>query len=66
MLQEMARVLENDLTEAVNRLETLRQHMRNSSAREEVRQLEKQVESFDTDGPLKSVEAIARGLGMAR
>jgi len=55
MLQEMARVLENDLTEAVNRLETLRQHLRNSSAREEVRQLEKQVESFDTDGALKSV-----------
>ena len=62
----MARVLENDLTEAVNWLETLRQHLRNSSARGEVRQLEKQVESFDTDGPLKRVEAIAWGLGMVR
>ena len=55
MLQEMARVLENALTEDVNRLETLRQHLRNSSAREEVGQLEKKVESFDTDGALKSV-----------
>ena len=62
----MARVLENDLTEAVNRIESLRQHLRNSSVHEEVRQLEKQVESFDTDGALKSVEAIARGLGIAR
>jgi two-component system sensor histidine kinase/response regulator len=62
LLQEMARLLESDLTEALNRLEALRQHLANSSAHEEFKRLEKQVENFDTDGALKSVEAIARAL----
>ena len=62
LLQEMAQLLESDLTEAMNRLEALRQHLANSSAYEEFKRLEKQVESFDTDSALKSVEAIARAL----
>ena len=65
LLQEMARLLESDLTEAMNRLEALRQHLKHSSAHEEFKRLEKQVESFDTDGAFKSVEAIARVLDIA-
>jgi type II secretory pathway predicted ATPase ExeA len=64
LLQEMAKLLESDLTEAMNRLELLRQHLASSSAHEEFRTLEKQVESFDTDGALKSVEAISKALGI--
>jgi PAS domain S-box-containing protein len=65
LLQETARLLESDLTEAMNRLEALRQHLAHSSAHEEFRRLEKQVGSFDTDGALKTVEAIARALDIA-
>jgi len=65
LLQEMVRLLESDLTEAMNRLEALRQHLAHSSAHEEFKRLEKQVEGFDTDSALKSVEAIARDLGIA-
>ena len=65
LLQEMARLLESDLTEAMNRLEALRQHLAHSSAHEEFKRLEKQVEGFDTDSALKSVEAIARVLDIA-
>ena len=65
LLQEMARLLESDLTEAMNRLEALRQHLAHSSAHEEFKRLEKQVEGFDTDSALKSVEAIARALDIA-
>jgi two-component system sensor histidine kinase/response regulator len=64
LLQEMARLLESDLTEAVNRLETLRQHLSQSSAQEAFKRLEKQVEGFDTDGALDSIEAIARNLNI--
>jgi len=64
LLQEMAQLLESDLTEAMNRLETLRQHLVNSSAYEEFKRLERQVEGFDTDGALKSMEAIAKVLGV--
>ena len=65
LLQDMARLLERDLTEAMNRLEALRRHLAHSSAHEEFRRMEKQVESFDTDGAIKSVEAIARVLGVS-
>ena len=65
LLQEMARLLESDLTEAMKRLEALRQHLGHSSAHEEFKRLEKQVEGFDTDSALKSVEAIARALDIA-
>ena len=60
LLQDMAQLLESDLTEAMNRLEALRQHLGQSSAREEFKRLEKQVENFDTDGAAKSIEAIAK------
>jgi hypothetical protein len=43
----------------------LRQHLANSAAHEEFKRLEKQVESFDTDSALISVEAIARVLDIA-
>jgi HPt (histidine-containing phosphotransfer) domain-containing protein len=62
LLQDMAQLLESDLTEAMNRLEALRQHLANSSAHEKFKRLEKQVENFDTDGALRSVEAIAKAL----
>jgi len=65
LLQEMTKLLESDLTEAMNRLEALRQHLANSSAYEEFKRLEKQVESFDTDSALLSVEAIARALNIS-
>ena len=48
------------MTEAMNRLEALRQHLGQSSARGEFKRLEKQVENFDTDGAAKSIEAIAK------
>jgi len=62
LLQEMAQLLESDLTEAMNRLEALKQHLANSSLYEEFKRLEKQVESFDTDSALRSVDAIAKTL----
>jgi CheY-like chemotaxis protein/HPt (histidine-containing phosphotransfer) domain-containing protein len=65
LLQEMAQLLESDLTEAMNRLEALRRHVAQSPAYEEFKRLEKQVENFDTDGALESVKAIAKALGIA-
>jgi len=65
LLQEMTRLLESDLTEALNRLEALRQHLTHSSAHEEFKRLEKQLEGFDTDSAAKSIEAVARALGIA-
>jgi two-component system sensor histidine kinase/response regulator len=65
LLHDMAGLLESDLTEALNRLEALRKHLAHSSAREEFKRLEKQLEDFDTDGAFKSVEAIAKALDIA-
>jgi two-component system sensor histidine kinase/response regulator len=65
LLQEMVRLLESDLTEAMNRLKALRQHLAHSSAHEAFKRLEKQVEGFDTESALKSLEAIARVLDIA-
>jgi two-component system, sensor histidine kinase and response regulator len=59
LLKEIAELLESDLTEAMNRLESLKQQLANSPVHEEFKRLEKQVEGFDTDNALKSVEAIA-------
>jgi len=59
LLREMAQLLESDLTEAMNRLEALNGHLANSSVYTEFKRLEKQVESFDTDNALKTVETIA-------
>jgi two-component system sensor histidine kinase/response regulator len=58
LLQEIAQLLESDLTEAMNRLEALNRHLANSSVKEEFKRLEKQIESFDTDTALKTVETI--------
>ena len=65
LLQDMARLLETDLTEAMVRLDALRRHLEHSSSHEQYKRLENQVEIFDTDNALKSVEAIARTLGIA-
>lgn len=62
LLQEIAQLLESDLTEAMNRLEALNRHLANSSVHEEFKRLEKQVENFDTDSALKTVETIASKL----
>jgi two-component system sensor histidine kinase/response regulator len=59
LLQEMSQLLERDLTEAMSRLEALKEHLVNSSVCEEFQRLEKEVEGFDTDSALKSVETIA-------
>ncbi len=59
LLQEMAQLLESDVTEAMDRLEALKHHLANSSVAEEFRRLEKQVEGFDTDGALTSLDIIA-------
>jgi two-component system, sensor histidine kinase and response regulator len=59
LLQEIGQLLESDLMEAMSRLEALKGHLANSLVDEEFRRLEKQVESFDTDAALKTVETIA-------
>jgi len=62
LLQEIAQLLESDLTEAMNRLEALKQYLVNSSVYDEFKRLEKQVENFDTDSALKTVATIAERL----
>lgn len=64
LLQEMSRLLESDLAEAMDRLDSLRKDLVQSSAHEEFKRLEKQVEDFDTDAALGSVEVIARALNI--
>jgi two-component system sensor histidine kinase/response regulator len=59
LLQEMAQLLESDLTEAMNRLEALKRLLANSLVKEDFKRLEKQIESFDTDTALKTLETIA-------
>jgi CheY-like chemotaxis protein len=59
LLQEIAQLLESDLTEAINRLEALNRHLANSSVKVEFKRLEKQIENFDTDTALKTVKTIA-------
>jgi CheY-like chemotaxis protein/HPt (histidine-containing phosphotransfer) domain-containing protein len=62
LLREIAQLLDSDLTEAMNRLEALNRHLANSPVYEEFKRLEKQVESFDTDTALETVETIAHKL----
>jgi HPt (histidine-containing phosphotransfer) domain-containing protein len=62
LLQEITQLLDSDMIEAMNRLEALNGHLANSSTCEEFKRLEKQVESFDTDAALETVETIARKL----
>jgi PAS domain S-box-containing protein len=59
LLAEMSRLLESDLTEAMERLEALGEHLAHSPAGEEFTRLERHVEGFDTDGAQKSLEKIA-------
>jgi two-component system, sensor histidine kinase and response regulator len=62
LLQEIAEFLDSDLTEAMDRLEVLKNQLVNTSVGEEFRRLEKQVEGYDMDSALESVETIARKL----
>jgi len=62
LLAEMARLLESDLMEAMSRLEVLRAQLENSEVWEQFKKLEKDVESFDTDSALKSLESITQAL----
>lgn len=64
LLQEMAQLLESDLIEAMNRLEALKPHLMNSSVCQDFQQLEKQVEGFDTDSAMNSVQTIAQKLNI--
>ena len=59
LLQEIAQLLESDLSEAMNRLEALNRLLANSLVKEDFKRLEKQIESFDTDTALKTLETIA-------
>jgi hypothetical protein len=58
----MAQLLESDLMEAMKRLEALKQHLMNSSVCDDFQLLEKQVEGFDTDSAMNSVQTIAQKL----
>jgi len=62
LLQEMAQLLESDLMEAMKRLEALKQHLMISSVCDDFQLLEKQVEGFDTDSAMNSVQTIAQKL----
>jgi two-component system sensor histidine kinase/response regulator len=64
LLQEMAQFLESDLTEAMNRFEVLKQHLANSSVREEFQRLQSQVEGYDMDSALETLKTIAGMLNM--
>ncbi len=65
LLVEMADLLESDLTEAMNRLEVLELHLKNSDAREDFSALEDDVNGFNTDGALISLKSIAEKLGIS-
>lgn len=60
VLAEMVSLLETDVTEAMNRLEALRGYLEHSLLREDFIRLEKQVEGFDTDSALKTLEKMLR------
>ncbi len=61
-LAEIAEFLKSDFMEAMNRLETLKPHLENSEISKEYRQLERQVEGFDTIGALKTLKEIMNTL----
>jgi two-component system sensor histidine kinase/response regulator len=65
LLKEIAGLLELDLVEAMTRLDSLGQHLQNSFLREEFKRLEKQIDGFDTDGAMKSLETMAEALGLS-
>jgi CheY-like chemotaxis protein len=65
LLQEMAQLLDSDLIEAMNRLEALGDHLRHSQVREAFERLEGQVEGFDTESALKTVDEIAKDLDIS-
>jgi len=62
LLAEMAKLLESDLMEAMTRLETLRPHLESSVVWEEFKNLENDIEGFDTDSALKHLESMAQAL----
>jgi len=62
---EMAELLESDLMEAMNRLEALEHHLKNSEVWEEFSQLTKHIDRFDTDSAVKSLQEIAQKLGIS-
>jgi two-component system sensor histidine kinase/response regulator len=65
LLQEISQLLDSDLTEAMNRLEALGDHLRHSQVREAFERLEGQVEGFDTESALKTVDEIAKDLDIS-
>jgi len=65
LLIEMADLLESDLMEAMNRLEALGEQLKNSAVWEEFKQLEKNIESFDTDGAIDSLKEIANAMDLS-
>ncbi len=65
LLTEMAELLESDLGEAMNRLESLKSHLENTLVGEEFRRLEKSLESFDTDGASVSLSNIVQKLDIS-
>ena len=65
LIVEMVDLLESDLMEAMNRLEVLELHLKNSDAREDFSALEDDVNGFNTDGALISLKSIAEKLGIS-
>lgn len=65
LLIEMAELLESDLMEAMNRLETIEQHLRNSEVLVEFSQLSKHIDGFDTDKAMRSLKVIAAKLDIS-
>jgi hypothetical protein len=64
LLVKLSSLLETDITAAMDRLEDLRGYLENSSVWEEFKQLENQIEGFDTDSALKTLERIMQTLDL--
>ena len=62
LVVELSSLLETDITEAMNRLEDLREYLENSSVREEFKRLENHIDGFDTDSAIMSLKEIAKTL----
>jgi len=61
----MGELLESGFGEAMNRLESLKPHLENSSQGGEFRRFEKSLENFDTDDAVQSLQKIAEELNVS-
>ena len=61
----MGELLKSDLMEAMKRLETLGEQLKNSAVWAEFEQLEGYVEGLDTDNAMSSLKEIAIEMGIS-